>query len=205
MRLLVLITALLFLPSAQAAPDTFSLVTSSLHTDSSIVQQPGAVNPYDCLWDVDDYWTAGGSSRKILAGDTNSVSVCLIADTRIPFWGVRVWADAPTLDVSLTFEPQGVTWHFSPEVFDRSWEWRGCLYGPFYPWGLHTLPEIPDTNGGRGIMGAVTFTVTNTAERFVANPSAVIIERPGLRSSYCKGEETSVNNNGEMWRIAGVS
>ena len=210
---LALLTALLLvMPASAGPPGVTELITSDLSITGPIVQQsPDPCteatcirNPTTtCLWNVDDRWTAGAVARKIGAGISASGSVCLIADNHVPFWGARVWAEKGDLRVTLHFEPQNVTFRLDPVQWDtKVWVWKGCMFGPYYP-GWNVLPEIPDSNGGRGMLGSVTFTVTNTSSRFIANPEIVVIERPGFRSGYCTSEDVNIVLGGASWRIGG--
>ncbi|HEY4612509.1 MAG TPA: hypothetical protein VII11_05965 [Bacteroidota bacterium] len=212
LSLAILATFILVMPASAGRQGVTELITSELSITGPIVQQSPdpcseetcVRNPTtNCLWNVDDRWTAGIAARKIGAGVSASGSVCLISDNHVPFWGAQVRAEKGDLLVTLHFEPQNVTFRLDPVQWGtKAWEWKGCMSGPYYP-GWNALPEIPDSNGGHGVLGTVTFTITNPTNKFIANPEIIIIERPGLRSRYCTSEDTNFNKNGASWRIGG--
>ena len=226
---LAVLAALVLAMSASAGPPGVTeLITSELSVTSIVLQQsPGfcdaahsdfdlsrqdecVVNPFRtdprCLWNVDDFWTVGAVARKIGAGISASGSTCLITDRRAPFWGARVRAEKGDLRVTLRFDPQNVTLRLDPVQRDRNlWEWKGCLFGPWY---LSTvaLPSIEDSNGGKGIIGSATATVTNPTGKFIANPEIVFVERPALRGDYCTSEFSdmvTITLNGASFRLGG--
>ena len=210
--LAALVALILVMPASAGPPGVTELITSELSITGPIVQQSPdpcteatcVRNPTtNCLWNVDDRWTAGAVARKIGAGISASGTVCLIADNHVPFWGARVRAEKGDLQVTLHFEPQNVTFRLAPVQWDtKAWEWKGCMFGPYYP-GWNVLPIISDSNGGRGIIGSVTFTVANPTGKFIANPEIIIIERPGFRSGYCTSDDANAQHGGASWRIGG--
>lgn len=164
--------------SAKGQPQLLEFYRSATNPQSPVEQQtpgwygvecppgPGAcqpdesmwvVNPTGCAWDIDDriVWTALGSSY-LGAGESVSVSDCVIADNAYHVVGFSVAGDKPGLAVTLTYEPFGFALGAA----------AGCVIGPI---GLTDLPPVEGSNGGAGVLTTSTLTVTNTSEHRVRN------------------------------------
>lgn len=221
MRPLILIAALVLAAAATAAPPAgFQLIEGTNIGDHvvgrTVLQQSPSFcdpaspdfdfardhecvhNPTGCLWDIDDTWTVSAVARKIEAGAVASKTTCAIWDTRVPFWGLLVRAESPSLHATLHFKPHNVTWSLDPMQIGRGvWEYRGCLFGPYDP---NFEPEIPGSNGGHGLQGSVTVTVANPTGKFAQNPVVSFIGRPGVRPDYCNGPTVDYG----LWSAAGL-
>lgn len=174
--------------------------------DTGVEQQPGVTNPTSCLWTIDDHWQAdtAGFDGYLDPGASAVASHCLIADTALHIMGVAVSAPSDGLEVTVTYQPQNVTFTLTARPDGRAVEWRGCVVGPRYS-ELSVLPEIPDSDGGRGVQGDVTVTVTNMSGRRVRHIGGTLefgssgsSER---REAYCPTPKTGpFSLAGAVWQ-----
>lgn len=205
LSLIVFATLILGASISRAAPQPMlALETFELDGATTVEQQPGVINPTDpfCLWDIDDFWTAGGFGD--MAPGVLSISQCEIADNQHRIVGISGYATSPDLVVTLSFEPQGVSFTLAPIVRDRkTWDYGGCVTGPIHS-TVSLLPEIPDSNGGHGVYTMVTLTVQNSTGRVLRNTLIQLdtgSDSPGtIRRSYCRGEQVWLQTAGAMWR-----
>lgn len=164
---------------AAAGPDLFYWGTSGGDLQTPVEQQSplpwddatNVVNPTVCSWDVDDLHYIGGGGN-LTANQPETATVCLIADGSSydgPYANNKtVYATALSpsgdLDVTLT-NSLGQTWPADKVYYpsNHRWSYTVCtvdLTGrPFTNWA-DTYPEIPESNGGRGIRVDYTITVT---------------------------------------------
>lgn len=134
-----------------------------------------------------------------------SDSYCQIADGHHEITGVSVSAPSPDLVVTLTYEPQGVSFTLPARAVGRDFEYRGCVTGPIYG-NWPALEEVPGSNGGRGRQTQITVTVTNPTERRVRNVGVHLetgSEGFNARENFCYGEKTDfvhLGNDQAVWR-----
>lgn len=136
------------------------------------------VNPRrNCSWDINDHgavWSQG----TFASGATVSTTSCHIWDFD-PIFGCKsglctVWsgpsnwvgeivtASGP-VDVSVCFSPQDRCFNLVA-LSTRPWVYRSCiqiLYTPDDP----AVTEVPDSNGGRGVISDWTITLTNPGSK----------------------------------------
>jgi hypothetical protein len=215
---LALTAGLLVAPVAAKGNDVFDLHVSWRDNQRWVEQQSsktpieceqditGCVwNPTEHLWDIDSrvIFVAGGN---LAAGASSTAADSVIADRALHMTGVNVTSPSPDLLVSITFQPQDVTWDFTPLLVDGEYEYRGCVVGPIYQ---NTPPEgevIPDSNGGRGWVTNYTLTVTNPTNRTVRNNGAQFTYRssePFHIAQFCRtlpSPSTYIVLGGAGWR-----
>ena len=184
-----LVTAVVLLLSGQAAkPEPFGIARYSASFQRLVEQQtPGGmtqpdpslwvVNPFipECAWDPDDSINLATIGRVLEAGASASVSECLVADHAGRLIWLSVSSPRPTLRVTLFFPEHGREIELRPEqIAQNEYRWKGCVRGPeFDSDALPYLPEIPDSNGGRGKVSHVVFRIENTGPRTVRDLSVM--------------------------------
>ena len=160
------IVALLGLSVLAAAPGPLSFSTYSVQIETPVEQQPGAVNPTECNWSLDDHHIRTGSG-PLPAGYSVSDPLCYIAGTSAPVIAGRVDSKSPNLAMSITVSNyvETVTLTTAPTYNPsrRLYEYRICQQWHHYPFGQ--LQEIPDSNGGLGIPTDVTFALSNPVSK----------------------------------------
>lgn len=139
-----------------------------------------------CDWDIDDWqrWEASGTLTK---NTSSIVSVCIVADdTRYsdPVTGqqgfnhrisITIGAANNNMMVTLSND-HGETWVVPATKSGNGYLWKTCIFDMTgYPNPLSWFPEIPDSNGGRGIASTYTLTLAGgvrdtrqVSARFVA-------------------------------------
>ena len=116
---------------------------------------------------------------------------------------------SPDLVVTMTFQPQDMTFTLAPRpspTYSRSYEYRGCVRGPLYDGSEATIEDIPNSNGGWGVKGTVTVTVTNPTGKTVRTVNADFragSDAPGAyRQTFCVGERITFGVDGVVWQTA---
>jgi hypothetical protein len=184
---------------ADAAPRTMDYVLYSSFVDPIIEQQTDipfhsgnvVVNPLrdvPCAWDIDDGWysIAEGTLKP---GQSLSKTECVISSPAgfyvifngVPTWayyspgwyGVRVRADVNTLSVTTCYDVENYCITAVPKLVGKQWVYNSCSLAA-YATDDPTVQEIPESNGGRGVVHAVTVKVTNTGTRNARNFSSMI-------------------------------
>ena len=149
------------------------------------------LNPFtDCAWDLDDH-TVSIAEGALRAGDVLAKTECVIA-SQSPYWmtingvegwygwslgwyGVQVRAETPDLSVEVCYQPEGRCFTASP-VYDAAvskWVYNSCTQAAFSP-GDPMLSVIPGSNGGVGVVQAVTTTITNPTSRNARNVDSTL-------------------------------
>jgi hypothetical protein len=141
-----------------------------------------------CTWDINDYLTL--TTRGYLApGAIVTKNVCMVSDYNPVYktvngmttwwgssrghYGAAISAPSPDLNVTVCYAPQARCFHPSP-VWDanaREYDWALCsqvVYVPDDP----ELVDIAGSNGGRGVVTTITFTLENPTARQVKGVSA---------------------------------
>lgn len=145
-----------------SGPNTnFTFVRQYLTVASTVEQQPGVVNPTGCLWSTDDNTQWQALSATIQAGGSSATADCLIADQDLHMQGVRVGSPSPSLVVTITYQPQNVTFTLPARAVSGEYEYRGCVVGPVYGQGDPQTGIIPNSNGGWGLQTSIVISVTN--------------------------------------------
>lgn len=159
-------------------------------------------NPTNHLWDIDDS-VEFGAYGKLAAGATTSVSDSIIADSTHHMVGVLITSPSPNLTATVTFQPQDVTWEFTPELVNGKYEYRGCVVGPVYSNSPPDGPVIEGSNGGIGFVTHYTFIVTNPTNRTVRGTLARLTYRsaePLHQAVYCRSDpQTPISVGGAVW------
>ena len=180
----------------------FELVISTRVRTTIVEGQPGVVNPTVCLWDIDDrvVWFANGTLE---ANASTSASDCLIADSHHHLLGFRLYSPSGALQVTVTYQPQGVTRAFTPVLVNGEYEYRGCIIGPLYDGNEPEVQIIPGSNGGWGVETTMTLTVTNPTPSKIRNSDATVTWRssePTSQAIYCRGLGPAFGEGGAVWQ-----
>lgn len=144
----------------------------------------GIVNPLaGCVWSVNDHYTIRKTGSLNAAASTSDTT-CLVSDfnpvlaTRFGFtdswqmsdygmFGVMVTAPTSGLSVAVCYQPQGRCFApMSVQAGTKSWRTTFCGRANYRP-DDPVLQDIAGSNGGRGVVGSVTLTITNTTGRQV--------------------------------------
>lgn len=200
LALVVVAAALLVAPTAEAAPPSFGWQMYQYNAPDQPVEQQSdypytptaphyVTNPFTCTWDVDDFQQWLALPAPLRAGQSVSMSACVVADaTSYPVtingvtaqwssthgaFGTAVSGDGPGLAVQVCWQPQG--WCVSPPVTqqsDGSWESWSCSQAAYNPDDPALVP-IPDSGtGGTGVVSTITVAVTNTSAKTIRNVSS---------------------------------
>lgn len=189
-----LVAAALFSGAAspkRSSPATLTVATSlRIGSDGNIEQQPGVAYTGPCLWTIDSLNQFSGDGT-LLAGATASLSDCLVADDAQHITGLRVDAASPDLIVTITYQPQGVTFTATPTATSTGYDYLVCGVGPVYS-TVPLLPLVAESNGGRGVQTTITARVRNPTGRSVRKASVfgVIGSYEPSRAGFC-GASTS--------------
>ena len=109
-----------------------------------------------CIWDVDDHTDVYFAGSRLGPGEEASWSHCLIADSS-HLYGMRQGDHAMTL--TITIEAGGVS--KSVSTTGSGLCMQGMIVYPESP----LRGSIPNSDGGTGIPGSVTYSVRNHTER----------------------------------------
>lgn len=139
------------------------------------VINPLLVSPPLCAWDVDDAWHQFGGG-DLAAGQTVSGTLCMVSDHNPTYqcinevcgWGsgqrarhsAALGSPSAALIVQVCYSPQGRCFTLAPQAVDSGYRYTLCshvVYEPDDP----ALVEIPDSNGGLGVVTTITTTVQN--------------------------------------------
>lgn len=142
------------------------------------------INPFGsaCKWSVNDH-EHFLSTGYLDAGATVSRERCVVSDYDPVLrtingvtaqWSnsvhgmstARVWSKSADLVLSVCFEPQGRCFTAAP-IFDaqqRQYRYDFCGQTHYFP---GDVVEIPNSNGGHGVLTTVTTTLANPTERRV--------------------------------------
>lgn len=171
-------------------------------------------NPTTCVWSEDDELVNG--SYGVLKQGTTSFTDCMIADntqimpptsiTGTHVLGLSVVAATPDLIVQVTYQPQNVTFTFTPQLVNGSYEYRGCIVGPI-PDGDQLQP-IAGSNGGWGVQESITTLTTNPTGRqwqktlgsFYIWADAYGLPNTNLCRPSFAGISAPFELNGAMWQ-----
>lgn len=172
--------------------------------------------PQQCPWSADDRWING--TYGVLNSGTTAFTDCAIADntccgdTPTPtgiagrhLLGLLVTADTPLLIVTVNYQPQNVTWTFTPQLVNGRYEYRGCVVGPT-PDG-NQLQPIADSNGGWGIEEAITVLTTNPVnhkwQKTLGHVEIGSDSSGAWRSDQCREPRTDpFELSGALWQTA---
>jgi hypothetical protein len=138
---------------------------------------PVITNPLlpQCAWDVDDAWHQFGGG-DLGAGQTVTGSLCMVSDHNPSYqcfdgvcgWGsgqrvrhsVSLGSPSAGLMVQVCYAPQGRCFTLAPQAVDAGYRYTLCshvVYDPSDP----ALVEIPNSNGGLGVVTTITTSVQN--------------------------------------------
>lgn len=164
--------------------------------------------PEHCAWTADSNVKYAGTG-VLAAKATASAAGCLVADWQQHIVGVRVTSGSPNLVVTLSWQPQGQTFVFIARPFEKGYEYRGCVKGPFYSGRLGgpndpQLVAIPDSNGGVGVFSNWNLSVVNPTGRNLHSVSAQMelgSSAPTRITQYCQGDtvEDAFVAGGAIW------
>lgn len=120
---------------------------------------PDGVNdPRRCLWDVDDHTEVRFLGDRLGPGQSVSITKCLIGDTGWVF-GFRQYGGDLLGTITIDLD--------TGRDFTLSSRTDFCVGGPSVKTLSPLMQSIPDSNGGVGVPGQVTWTVTNDSDRAV--------------------------------------
>ena len=122
-------------------------------------ERDGVNDPVRCLWDVDDHTEVRWLGDYIRPGQSVSITKCIIADTGWLFGIDQEVGLGLTLTISFDLSTGRDFSLTSPDRF--------CVGGPEVRNESPLRVPIPDSNGGTGIPGTVTWTVTNDTDRII--------------------------------------
>lgn len=130
----------------------------------------------ECIWDVDDqiHWWIVPPNTRVDANVSVSETVCQIIDYRSHLWWVNVVASTPNLTVTLDMQQIGETFTIHPvKTGGSEWSYAGCVSGPASTISdAGHLPEIADSNGGRGVFDQGTLTIANRTNKVARDVQA---------------------------------
>lgn len=117
----------------------------------------GPNDPKTCLWDVDDHTEVNFLGDYLRPGQTVSLTKCIIGDSGWVF-GIKQGGHALHLTIAIEL--------FDGPDFTLSTTGGGlCVGGPSVRSASPLMQPIPNSDGGIGVPGQVTWSVTNTGER----------------------------------------
>src|SRR6266542_1962758 len=149
------LTALGVLTAARPAPPPpLALTNTTRLIQAQVEQDNNAINPTNCLWDVDDIVIWDGNNGTLDAGATVTVTDCLMADA-FHLQGITVTSPSPDLETR--------TWRILRDDANAGgtpYGWRGCVTTPGYqtagPW---QQPVAGST--GDAVPTTITVTIRN--------------------------------------------
>lgn len=181
-------------------------------------ETPCVVNPTiggdNCLWSVDDRleWAAAG----VLSSGATEITRCIVGDTTHHLFGLTAHARNPNLGISVTFEPQGVTFTFTPvQIANNRYEYRGCVQGPIYSGDdFNPSPQVTEavriagsgingTPDGWGVPTSVTIAVSNPGAKLNDTDAVAKYGITGsLENEFCRFPMTPFFKQGgeAVWR-----
>jgi hypothetical protein len=220
---LVLAVSLAASPAAvrSGGAPVFAWGPTSARVIAQIVEQQSVgttiTNPTACPWSEDDSWYNG--SYGVLNAGTTSFTDCMIADNTlngIPLThliglhviGLQLIADTPNLLVQISYQPQDVTFTFTPQLISGRYVYQGCILGPQPDSDL--LQIIPSSNGGYGFQESITVLTTNsTGHKWQKTQANIWLEGdiPGDEAvTQCRARlsaaGTGYKQNGALWQSA---
>lgn len=154
-------------------------------------------NPFpDCAWDVDDRVFVGAGDIQLAPGESYSVSICMVAD-----WGSHM----PSLEAfsekganfvaTLSVPTIGFTSTSAVPVPYNQQLQRAqlCANGPSYDEESPDLVTIEGSNGGRGKVVTIVFTITNVGDRTLRKGSInarLNANGSNFATTYCPDGQT---------------
>ena len=146
---------------------------------------PWVINPSDCIWDSDDFFSYVSQGSVLAAGASASIQECRYAGflgAPYDYLGINLTSSSPDLQVVERWRwSGGEVGAFTAPTFDpsvRLWRYHDCIQAPF---AQAPLIEIPDSHGGYALPQVETVTVMNLGRK--AGKTGGVIS-----SNYSRGE-----------------
>jgi len=196
--LLALLASLIFIPSALGGNKPQPLGTSwggysggagreQIEQQSNYpFDSTAVVDPHiGCSWDINSY-SDSGTSGYLNPGVIYSSTICQISDPD-PIYktinGTTGWWSSPhayfsgyvdslssSLEVKACYQPQNRCFTASPRYNSSTnkFEWSICSHAIYNP-GDSAVVEIPNSNGGHGVITNIAFSVKNLSTKKISN------------------------------------
>jgi len=169
------------------------------------------VNPLipQCAWDSDDEIKISSSVGRVLdPGAVALTTECLVADHAGHLIWFSVLSPRPTLRVTLSFPDYNRTIELQPEKLSQNeYAWKGCVIGPEFDYDAiryEALPEIASSNGGRGKISRVIFSIENVGPRSVRDIGvlgALNLDTNQFRDARCRFPLVKERDPADPWYL----